>query len=435
MLLYTETITNRLEYMADFAGKQITGNAFELTTDKDFFLHYTEAKINYSPARLGQEEYWIQPHTLLFEQSIGKQRIDCFELNAKKAFFKTAGDFAFDILAAGFYLLSRYEEYLPHEKDRYGRYAHTNSLAYREGFLSQPLINHWLHWWAESLRRKFPSLTIATPAFLLLPSYDIDIAWSYRHKSAGKKIGGLLRSLLLLRINEFKKRINVLRGRQRDPFDSFGWLHQQHEKYGLRPYYFFPVAEKKGRYDKNISPGKKALQELIKDHTIRYPVGLHPSWISGDIPFLLTKEKHTLTAITGNPVVASRQHYIRFTLPATFRLLQQEGIRFDFSMGYGSVNGFRASVATPFYWYDLEKENNTDLLLFPFCFMDANSFYEQQQTAAQALQELNTFYAEVKSVNGMLITIWHNHFLGTDPLYKGWKNSYGQFLDNAAKNK
>ncbi len=433
MLFYTETITNRLQYIADFIGKQVIGKPFELTTNQDHFLQYNEGKINYSSTRLSQSEYWIKPHSLLFEQSINKQSIDCFELNGKKAFLKTEGDFPFDIFAASFYLLSRYEEYLPYEKDMYGRYAYTNSLAHKEGFLSQPLVNHWLKWWAASLQQKFSLLKIITPTFLFLPSYDIDIAWSYRHKSVGKKVGGLLRSLVLFRFKELKERINVLRGKQRDPFDTYGWLHQQHEKHGLRPYYFFPVAEKKGKYDKNISPTQKALQELIQDHAIRYPIGLHPSWISSDETSLLTKEKNTLAAITGSPVAASRQHYIRFTLPITFRLLLQEGIRFDFSMGYGSINGFRASIATPFYWYDLEKESSTDLLLFPFCFMDANSFYEQKQTAAQALQELNVYYQEVKSVNGMLITIWHNHFLGTDPLYNGWKSTYEQFLENVAK--
>ena len=57
-------------------------------------------------------------------------------------------------------------------------------------------------------------------------------------------------------------------------------------------------------------------------------------------------------------------------------------------MGYGSINGFRASVASSFYWYDLEKEEATTLRIFPFCFMDANSYYEQRQTTAQAMTEL-----------------------------------------------
>jgi hypothetical protein len=86
-------------------------------------------------------------------------------------------------------------------------------------------------------------------------------------------------------------------------------------------------------------------------------------------------------------------------------------------------------VASPFYWYDLEKEERTSLLLYPFCFMEANSFFEQKQTPAQALQEMRHYYSVIKDVRGMMIMIWHNTFLGTAPLYKGWRNIYKQFVE------
>src|SRR5690606_1402201 len=95
-----------------------------------------------------------------------------------------------------------------------------------------------------------------------------------------------------------------------------------------------------------------------------------------------------LETATGSSIKASRQHYIRLRIPETYRQLRKAGIAFDFSMGYGSLNGFRASAALPFYWYDLEKEEPTDLLIFPFCFMEANSYFEQSQNVDQAFEEL-----------------------------------------------
>ena len=97
-------------------------------------------------------------------------------------------------------------------------------------------------------------------------------------------------------------------------------------------------------------------------------------------------------------------------------------------MGYGSINGFRASVATPFYWYDLEKEDQTKLLVYPFCFMEANSFYEQKFSTEQAFEELKHYYDIVKSVNGTLTIIWHNNFLGTAKMFTGWREIYKQFI-------
>lgn len=428
MLIYTTTITPRLHYIADFFGKEIDGKSFELTSDKEYYLKSNTEKINYSPEKILSEEFWLKPHPLLFENKISEQSIQCFEVSGQKAFFKSEGDFSFDIFAASFYLLSRYEEYLPHQKDMYGRYAHENSLAFRDNFLHVPLINLWLEDLKKSLQSKFSNLKFRTSNFTFLPTYDIDMAWSYKHKGLWRSFGGLMQSLIKGRWREFNERVKVLREKQKDPYDSYGWLNLLHEQYKLKPYYFFLMAEKRGKYDKNISPREKALQDLISDHLIRYPVGIHPSWRSGDEHSLLKKEIDSLQAITGNKVLSSRQHYIRFALPETFRRLTENGIQFDFSMGYGSINGFRASVCSPFYWYDLENEKQTELTLFPFCYMEANSFYEQKFTAKQAFVEMRNYYDAVKSVNGTFIMIWHNHFFGTDKLFSGWKEVYEQFI-------
>jgi hypothetical protein len=97
-------------------------------------------------------------------------------------------------------------------------------------------------------------------------------------------------------------------------------------------------------------------------------------------------------------------------------------------MGYGTTNGFRASVAASFYWFDLEKNETTPLQLYPFCFMDANAFYEQKLSAMQAYEELRRYYTSIKKVNGLMITIWHNTFLGTDINFKGWREVYELFM-------
>ena len=97
-------------------------------------------------------------------------------------------------------------------------------------------------------------------------------------------------------------------------------------------------------------------------------------------------------------------------------------------MGYGSINGFRASVASSYYWYDLEKEEPTTLRIFPFCFMDANSYYEQRYSAPHAMTELMHYYHHIRRVNGLMVTIWHNNFLGSDPAFAGWREVYEVFL-------
>lgn len=403
------------------------GTEFQISIDSEDYKNYEGVKINYSDLEL--DGFHIQNTALLFEDDIKQQSIDCFEVNGYKAFFKITGSgFPFDIFAAAFYLISRYEEYLPHTKDMYGRYAHENSIAFKNNFLHLPLINIWVDEFAEILRKKYPSFITHPPAFKIIPTYDIDIAYSYQHKGFVRNMGGIFRSVFAGKFSAAKERVRVLNNRSADPFDSYQQLDQLHQQYQLQPIYFFLVPEKNGLYDKNILPHKNAMWSLVKNHAKKYAIGLHPSWQSSDDLSLLKKEKEQLEAMAERPVTVSRQHYIRFSLPEGYHRLITNGITDDHSMGYGSINGFRASVASSFTWYDLQKETPTMLRIHPFCYMEANSFYEQRLTASQALNEMMEYYNLCKKFNGIYISIWHNHFLGTDPLYKGMGEVYEQFL-------
>jgi hypothetical protein len=427
VLIYSHIGSSRLQYTCSFVFKELLGIDYELTIDSDAFKNFTGVKINYSDTKITAAEFYIKNHTLLFDHGIQNQTIDCFIFENTKAFFKTENsDLPFDIFAASFYLLSRYEEYLPHKKDMYGRYAHENSLAYHERFLNLPLVNIWVKSFAEKLKQKFAqdalgkTFNFQLSTFNFLPTYDIDIAYSYRHKGLLRNAGGFLKS-------PSAGRIKVLAGIVKDPFDSYAWLHALHQQYNVQPVYFFLVAEQNGLYDKNILPHTDAMWRLVKLHAKKYRVGLHPSWQSGDNGALLKTEKELLEAMSGNSVTRSRQHYIRFNLPEGYQRLIAAGITDDYSMGYGSINGFRASVASSFNWYDLQNERLTALRIHPFCFMDANAFYEQKQTPRQSATELLHYYTICKSVNGTLITIFHNNFLGTAKEFAGWQAIYEQF--------
>jgi uncharacterized protein DUF7033 len=425
--IYAHTASPRLKYICSFIFKELFHTDHTITTDINEFEKFEGVKINYSDQIIANCKLQIANCDLLFEEDIHEQQIECFGINGYKAFFKSAD--SFDIFAASFYLLSRYEEYLPHNKDIYGRYAHENSLAFKEGFLDTPLINIWVKDFALTLQRAYPSFTFHFSPFTFTPTYDIDIAWSYKHKGLIRNIGGAFKSLLQLKFAALIKRKLVLLGLKKDPFDSFEWMNELHEKYHLQPIYFFLVAEKNGVYDKNILPSTKAIKELIKQHAEKYSIGIHPSWQSGDDKSLLKKEIRYLENTARKKITQSRQHYIRFNLPEGYHQLIEDGITDDHSMGYGSINGFRASVASSFYWYDLKKEEETNLRVHPFCYMEANSYYEQKLSAAEAYNEMMHYYNACKSVDGTFISIWHNHFLGNDPLYKGWKETYIKFLE------
>lgn len=434
LLFYTGYSTPRLQYISSVLMHSIGLQEFKLTTDIEDFKAYAGERINYSSSSLSANEIWIYPSNLLFETAIKEQSINCFQWKETKAFFKTSsGDFPFDIFAASFYLLTRYEEYLPHDKDEYGRYAHKNSIAFKENFLQQPLVNLWLQEFSGLLLRKFPSLMLRPPQFRFVPTYDVDIAWSYFSKGFFRNLGGILKSLTKGEWTTISERFSVVMGNRDDPFDVYAWLDELHEQHKLRPIYFFLLAQRIGIYDRNIHPSNKYFQLLIRKLSVMYRTGIHPSWQSGDNKTLFRNELDLLKNIVGKPIEDSRQHYIRMSMPATYQQLLDAEIKNDYSMGYGSINGFRASYCLPYKWYDLSNEETTKLTVYPFCYMEANSLFEQHYSAARALEELLQYYEATKSVNGTLITIFHNHLLTTQPNRIEWRNMYESFLKSVSQ--
>lgn len=179
LLVYCQALTPRLQYIVNFFSAALFDTQIQITTDKEEYRQASIPKLNYSEEEICEGELMIRPVSLLFETGIRFREICCFEINYHKAFFQTGGDLHFDLFAASFYLLSRYEEYLPHEKDEYGRYAHTQSLAYREGFLHKPLVDIWVQEFKKTLQRRFPGMVFKNRGFVNMLTYDIDMAYSY----------------------------------------------------------------------------------------------------------------------------------------------------------------------------------------------------------------------------------------------------------------
>lgn len=418
IVIYATSISTRLQYILSFIFHEYLETAYRITVNTEEFNAHIGVKINYTAAE--QEDCInIIPEKLLFEKDIHQQRIEIFQHDNYPCFFQQTSGYPFDIFAACFYLLSRYEEYLPFEADEYGRYPHADSIAYKNNFLHLPLINIWLNHFGKYLQEIFPSFELKKKSFHFTPTYDIDMAWSYQHKGLLRNIGGFVKRPSV-------ERIKVLTDNSKDPFDVYDELHVLHKEYALAPVYFFLMAEEHGKYDKNISPENEAMHQLIREHRV-YDIGIHPSWKSFEHPGLILSEKNKLENISEKKISISRQHYIKFIIPQTFRHLIDAGITDDHSMGYGSINGFRASVAHSFLWYDLLKEETTFLRIHPFCFMDANSFFEQKQLVETSAEELMHYFQICKENNGHLITIFHNNFLGSDPQFKGWKEMYQRF--------
>ncbi len=429
ILLLSDTITARLQYVADFIFKENFGVDYLITTNKKDFEESGALKINYSDGQFFGDVINIGGSRLLFEKKISRPNIEIFQVNGLPAFFKNESsveNFPFDIFAATFFLLSRYEEYLPHVKDQYGRYDHKQSLASINGFLKIPLVNHWLQFFADYIQNKFKGFKLRKRAFSFLPTYDVDMAFDWRHKGFIRNTGQLLTLLFKQDYKKISEASKILKGEIKDPSDNFEFFAKLHKEFNIHPVYFFLVAKNNTRYDKNISPYNSKMKTLIQQLAQENDIGVHPSYYSSTDEKMLKGEKFLLEEITGKVIKKSRQHYLRFNLSETYRQIIDAGITDEFSMGYGAANGFRASYADSFYWYDIEREEKTNLLIHPFCYMDSNTIFHLNLTPEESFEELIYFYNTCKNVNGTFINIMHNHLMSDNDLE--WRIIYEQFL-------
>ncbi len=257
ILIYSNQITPRLKYTFQLVFEQILGQTIECIQDKNIFKNASIPKINYSSEAFS-DALFVQNAALLFEKSIAPQTIRTKKWNELTAFYfheNSNSALPFDPFAMIFYLVSRYEEYLPAHRDEHQRYKAISSLAFRNNFLKKPLVNQLALVLKGLMEAKYPTLKFQLPHFLYTPTYDIDYAWSYLHKGWKRTLGGTARAFLK-QPKQLPQRVRVLSGQEQDPYFTFDFLDAFHQRHRLSPIYFFLVG-KHGAFDKNISIQKK----------------------------------------------------------------------------------------------------------------------------------------------------------------------------------
>ncbi len=423
ILIYSPSITERLRYILDFFWKI----DYQLADSLEDFKNHIGAKISYSTEKACEDSYWIFPNKLLTESALQQQAIQVSHWNELPIFFSENGDLPFDIFAASFYLVSRYEEYLPHEQDQYGRYAASNALAFREKFLQLPLVDLWFQQLENILEEKFSDYARVKTRFQYKPTFDIDMPFAFLHRGFYVQASVFLKNILGGKKEKLKEQIKTIQGKQSDAFDIFDFLNVQMHQYKFNPIFFFPVAKTHGKYDKNPPQSNTAFQQLIKKQSELFDIGVHPSWQCGDSKNILVQEKDFLEKTSGEKITKSRQHYIRMTLPKTYQNLIELDIEEDYSMGYGSIDGFRASTSKPFYWFDLSTNKKTALQIHPFCWMDATAYHHTKDAPEKALEKLQYYLQTIQKIDGQMITVMHNNYLSELPEYVQYRNMISSF--------
>jgi hypothetical protein len=412
VLVYSEKVTNRVTYIFDLIFERLIGTDFSITTDPGEFSAHRGPKLSYGSEPLASEIFF-NAHTLLFEKGIQSPELEFTEYKGHKVFFQVHHNDSvvpFDPFAASFYLVARYEEYLPYVRDEFGRFRAEKSMAFEHGLLKLPLVNIWAEMIAGFLNKRYKTFTREPNAYKFIPSIDVDAAYLYRSKGPVRTLGGAFLSLKSLNFREIGDRARVILGLEQDPFDTYAKQIELIKKHKLNLIYFILYAIYDIN-DKNLSVNNRKFQILIKTLADYTRVGIHSSYNSSYEGSKLRQEISKLSFVLKREITHARQHFIRLNIPETYRNYLSAGIREDFSMGYMHEPGFRAGICSPFPFYDLDMDHVTGLMVTPFsyAFTSTNGRDDKEK-----LQEVEEITSRVREYNGTMLIVWENAALRSD---------------------
>jgi len=413
---------------------RLLGIEIGYTNDTEVFDRHDGPKFSYGVS-VNKKQLFFASNGLLFENKISARELRHFTFEDGLVFFPVNDRdsvLPFDPFAAAFYLVTRYEEYLPHLRDNHNRYLAAGSDAYQQGYLHKPLVNIWSIRIRDILHERFSDLIFTTPVYHFIPSIDIDAAYAFKNKGITRAIGGIYKAFQNRDLDEVRQRIRVLLRLEHDPFDTFELQMQLQKKYNYRPIYFILLADY-GPNDKNIPYNNRYFQNLIRYLADYAEIGIHPSYASSIQPSLMVMETERLSKILKRDVEHSRQHFLKLTLPETYRNLINNDIYNDHTMGYAEVPGFRASICTPFPFFDLDQDSQTTLMIHPFTVMDGTLHDYMKLTPQKASETIKGLISEVKKVGGTFIPLWHNPAINEKGDWKGWLQVYIDMVEEGMK--
>lgn len=437
ILIFSPEKSKRLEYAAEVVFRHVlqVDSKVQITNLTEDFLKHTAPKINYSDIKLNSGLH-IPPSGLLFQTGIKPVFPGLTYAEYGKAIFPVDGseDVDYDIFSAVFFMVTRYEEYLPHEKDQHGRYNPENSFAYQHNFLDKPMVHYWCEELKDKLQYKYPQFRFPVKRFRAEMTIDVDNGYAYFGKGIIRTIGGYGKDMLKGKFRSMEERTHVLTTNKKDPFDYYKFQKKIAEKYHVPLRYFVLTALKKTEFDHNIDVYSRTFRKLVKKINKSGKLGIHPSYYSKENSTMLESEIKQLKEVSKKlKINSSRQHFLNVTYPDTFENLIRAGIEKDYTMGYATQPGFRAGIAEPYPFYNLTEERKTSLMIYPFQVMDSTYQDYLKYNAEDAIIHINKLMEEVKKVSGLFIAVFHDRSFAPWKQYKGWKQVFVEIIRLASR--
>ena len=403
ILVYTENLCPRASYVFKFIFEQYANVEINFTDDVKEYSISKAICITYSKQHIRENEFFVFESGNLYISSPEISDIQSRYSDDELQLFPSEN--GFDLIASIFFVLSRMEEYAAPKLDQHQRFTSNSSVLQSVLKCNVPIVDSWASKFVQNLESHFSIKLVHKGKYNFELGVDIDFFWKYKNKRF-RNLFGLLKDLSRFELQKCKQRMDTIFGQRKDPFDTYAFF----EELGLQKsnLLFFILSGGNSIYDRNISIRHPEVMKLISSLRRFATIGIHPSYNAALDKQLLSKEINGLTAVSNELIDKSRFHYIRMQLPLSYRHLIDQNIFEDYSMGYADKVGFRAGTSQVHYWFDIERNEQTNLKLFPFIAMDRTLLSYMKLGNADALLEIKKMIDQVRFYNGNFHLIWHN---------------------------
>ena len=326
-----------------------------------------------------------------------------------------------DVFGGAFALLTRYEEALPGERDRYRRFPAASALAVRDGFLGLPLVDAYVELLWAALHGVWPRLVRPQREYRVLLTHDVDDPVSTLGRSrallARQLAGDVVRRRDVgLLVRRGRALADARRGRlHRDPHDTFDLLMAVSEEHGLRSAFYFlsnnDVNPHGGRYDLVDHPWVGQLMDRVSRRG--HEVGFHAGFGTFDDPQRTAEEFDRLKAAAQRAGVrqeqwGGRQHYLQWANPTTWRNWNAAGLAYDCTLAFSEAVGFRTGTCHEYPVFDLVARRPLALRERPFQVMDVTLFGYAGLAPDAAHAVVLEVARACRRFRGDLGLLWHN---------------------------
>ncbi|MBB6502331.1 DUF7033 domain-containing protein [Pedobacter cryoconitis] len=267
LLVYVPILTPRIKYVFSFIFNDILRTQVGFSSNVAEFKASALPKITYADQPVADELFFKNADFLL-SHTISPPHLKTTTFGDMIVPFAVDhSSLPFDVFAASFYFVSRYEEYMDFTADQDGNFPPEASLQFKLKLLEFPVIDGWTLMLKNMLLKRYPKLHFGQKKFEFIPLICMYTAPGARSFNVLKHVFSFLRKFQLL---SGSKPVAATKNGGLPIF-----LNEQHEKYKLNPIYFFkPAPEIDLTCDKQLIFPRSYLQLLKngidKDYRMGY---------------------------------------------------------------------------------------------------------------------------------------------------------------------